>query len=138
MQADYTSQLEEIVKALNRQSAPTWLIAIASLFFGFFASALIEVFKHSYGEHRARSKMRKIIYSELGAMYSHLVDLQPTMVSGDDDLTHQDLVYNKFDFRLRFLNYQAKPKSQAKALLHSLPIQMGNEGSHRRILSLRA
>jgi hypothetical protein len=70
---DYTSQLEQIVKALNRPSIPTWMIAIMSAFLGFLVSILTQVFQHWYGDRRARSKMRMIIYSELGSMYSHLV-----------------------------------------------------------------
>jgi hypothetical protein len=70
---DYTSQLEQIVKALNRPSILTWMIAIMSAFLGFLVSILTQVFQHWYCERRARSKMRMIIYSELGSMYSHLV-----------------------------------------------------------------
>jgi H+/Cl- antiporter ClcA len=72
MQPDYTSQLEQIVKALNRPSIPTWLIAIVSAFLGFLASVLSQIFQHWYSEHKARSKMRMIIYSEIGAMYPSL------------------------------------------------------------------
>jgi hypothetical protein len=106
MQPDYTLQLEEIVRALNRESIPTWLIAITSAFFGFLASVLGQIFQHWYGEHRARSKMRMIIYSEIGAMYSQLVDLQPDMVS--EPPTQQDFDWRKLQFRIRFLNYQGE------------------------------
>lgn len=88
MQPDYTSQLEQIVTALNRPSIPTWLIAIVSAFLGFLASVLSQIFQHCYSEHRARSKMRMIIYSELGSNYSHLVHFHEvkTSLSGQEDI----------------------------------------------------
>ena len=46
MQPDYSQPLEEIVKALNRPSTPTWLIAIMSALLGFLASVLSQVFQH--------------------------------------------------------------------------------------------
>jgi hypothetical protein len=58
--------------------------------------------------------MRRIIYSELGTVYSHLVDVQPTMVSDDEDPTPLDVEFKKFEFRLRFLNYEGKPEHTEK------------------------
>lgn len=105
MQPEYTSQLEEIVKALNHQSTPTWLIAIASGFLGFLASILGQIFQRWYGEYRDRSRMRKIIYSELGAIYSMLVYLQPDMVSGRDKEDHK---YEQDKFRNHFLRHEGE------------------------------
>jgi len=55
MPGDYGPQLEEIVKALNRPSTPTWLIAIISASLGFLASVLSQVFQHWYADQRART-----------------------------------------------------------------------------------
>jgi hypothetical protein len=84
MPGEYTPQLEEIVRALHG-STPTWMIALFSAFLGFLASVLGQVFQHWYIEYRSRTKMRTIIYSELGAMYSMLVQFQPTLVSSNDE-----------------------------------------------------
>src|SRR5258708_18931226 len=89
MQVDYTPQLQEIAKALNRPSTPTWLIAIFSGLLGFLASVLSQVFQHWYAKHRARNKMRMIVYSEIGSMYSHLVhfhDLETSRKSEQEDI----------------------------------------------------
>jgi hypothetical protein len=40
MQGEYTSQLQDIAKALSHHSTPTWVVAIVSGFLGFAASAL--------------------------------------------------------------------------------------------------
>jgi hypothetical protein len=77
---DYSSQLEEIaraLRALKQDSTPEWLIAIFSVIFGFIASVVLQIFQRWYTEHT----MRRIIYSELGAMYFMLVQAQPPLVS---------------------------------------------------------
>src|SRR5208282_2336066 len=112
MQPDYTPQLQEIVKALNRPSAstPTWLIAILSGLLGFLASTLSQVFQRWYGEHRERVKMRMIIYSELGAMYSHLVhfhDLSYTHASEEEDME-----WRKKQLEERFLKFEGEKYAQ--------------------------
>jgi hypothetical protein len=102
---DYSSQLEQIVKALNRPAIPTWLIAIMSTFLGFLLSFLTQIFQHWYSEHRALSKMRMIIYSELGAMYSKLVHFH-------DVKTHlpeqEDIEWRKKQLRERFLKFEGE------------------------------
>ena len=113
MQADYTSQLKEIVRALNRPSIPTWLIAIMSAFFGFLASALSQIFQHWYSDHRARSKMRMIIYSELGAMYSSLVhfhDLNTRL------LEQEDVEWRKKQLRERFLKFEGEKSLRTRRM----------------------
>lgn len=105
MPVDYTSQLEEIAKALNRPSTPTWLIAIISASLGFLASVLSQLFQHWYGERRARSKMRTVVYSEIGAMYSHLAHFY-------DIKTHlpekEDIEWRKKQLRERFLKFEGE------------------------------
>jgi hypothetical protein len=79
---DYSSQLEEIAKALRalkHDSTPEWLIAVFSLLFGFLASLVLQIFQPWYAEHT----LRRIIYSELGAMYFVLVQAQPPLVSSN-------------------------------------------------------
>jgi hypothetical protein len=111
MPVDYSSQLEEIVKALNRPSIPTWLIAIMSAFLGFIASALSQIFQHWYSEHRARSKMRMIIYSELGAMYSPLVHFHDLKTR----LPEQgDIEWRKKQLRERFLKFEGEKYAEDK------------------------
>jgi len=100
MQPDYTLQLQEIVKALNHHSTPTWVIAVISVFFGFLASLLGQVFQHWYSEYKSRSKMRTIIYSELGTMYSMLVYLQPKVTSGQKK---EDFRYETEKLRHHFI-----------------------------------
>ena len=106
MEVDYTPQLQEIVKALNRPSTPTWLIAILSGLLGFLASALSQVFQHWYGEHRARNKMRMIIYSEIGEMYSHLVHFHDLGKGHKSEL--EDIKWRKKQLRERFLKFEGE------------------------------
>ena len=89
MQVDYTTQLQEIAKALNRPSIPTWLIAILSGLVGFLASVFSQVFQHWYAERSAQNRMRMIVYSEIGSSYSHLVhfhDLKTSHNSEQEDM----------------------------------------------------
>lgn len=105
MQPDYSQQLEQIAKALNRPSTPTWLIAIISAFFGFLASVLSQLFQHWYGEHRACNKMRMIIYSEIGAMYSNLVHFHGLKTSLPES---QDINWRKKQLREHFLRFEGE------------------------------
>jgi hypothetical protein len=100
MQGEYTSQLQEIAKALKHHSTPSWVVAIVSGFLGFMASALGQVFQHWYGEYKSCSKMRTIIYSELGAMYSMLVFLQPKITSTEKK---ENFEYEADKFRRYFI-----------------------------------
>ena len=53
---DYSSQLEDIakaLKALNHDSTPSWLIALFSALLGFLASVILHVFQHWYGVARS-------------------------------------------------------------------------------------
>lgn len=102
---DYTPQLEQIVKALNRPSIPTWLIAMLSAFLGFLVSIFSQVFQHWYGEHRARTKMRMIIYSELGDMYSNLVHFYNLNARQPE---HEDLAWRKKQLEERFLKFEGE------------------------------
>ena len=105
MQPDYSHQLEEIVKALNRPSTPTWLIAIISAVLGFLASVLSQVFQHAYTDYRARRKMRIIIYSELGGMYSNLVRFYERKSTQPEQ---QDLEWRKNQLKERFLKFEGE------------------------------
>jgi hypothetical protein len=105
MQPDYGQQLEEIVKALNRPSTPTWLIAVMSALLGFVASVLSQAFQHAYTEHRARRKMRMIIYSELGGMYSNLVMFYDRKITQPE---RQDLERRKKQLQERFLKFEGE------------------------------
>ena len=105
MQCDYSSQLEEIAKALNRPSIPTWLIAAISALLGFLASILSPVFQQWYAEHRACSTMRKIIYPEIGAMYSSLMHFHNVKT----DLTEtNDIEWRKKQLREHFLKFEGE------------------------------
>ncbi len=106
MQVDYTTQLQEIAKALNRPSTPTWLIAIFSGLLGFLASALSQVFQHWYAEHRAQNKMRMIVYSEIGSMYSHLVHFHSLKTSGKSE--QEDIEWRKKQLREHFLKFEGE------------------------------
>jgi hypothetical protein len=103
---DYTSQLQEIAKALNRPSTPTWLIAILSGLLGFLASVLSQVFQHWYAEHRARNKVRTIVYSEIGSMYSHLIHFHDLETSRKSE--QEDIEWRKKQLRERFLKFEGE------------------------------
>jgi hypothetical protein len=102
---DYTPQLEQIVKALNRPSIPTWLIAIMSAFLGFIVSIFTHVFQQSYIEYRARRKMRMIVYSELGAMYSSLVHFYKVKTRSPEQ---EDIAWRKKQLKERFLKFEGE------------------------------
>jgi hypothetical protein len=102
---DYTPQLEQIVKALNRPSTPTWLIAIMSAFLGFLVSIFTQVFQHWYSEHRARKKIRMIIYSELGAMYSSLFHFHNLQTHPPEQ---EDIEWRKKQLKERFLKFEGE------------------------------
>ncbi len=106
MQADYTPQLQEIAKALNRPSTPTWLIAILSGLVGFLASVFSQVFQHWYAERRERNKMRMIIYSEIGAMYSHLVHFHDLGKGYESE--EEDIAWRKKQLKERFLKFEGE------------------------------
>lgn len=105
MPVNCSSQIAEIVTALNSPSIPTWLIAIMSAFLGFLASVLSQIFQHWYSEHRARSKMRMIIYSELGAMYSPLVHFHNSKARFPEQ---EDIEWRKKQLRERFLKFEGE------------------------------
>jgi hypothetical protein len=113
MSLDYSPQLEEIVKALNRPSIPTWLIAIMSASLGFLASVLSQIFQHCYSEHRARSKMRMIIYPEIGGMYSDLVhfhnyDLEPSKLEDMQMMPNELTEWKKGQLLERCLKFEGE------------------------------
>ena len=105
MPVDYTPQLEEIAKALNRPSTPTWLIAIVSASFGFLASILSQLFQHWYAEYRARSKMRTAIHSEIGAMYSPLVHFYDVKTNMPEK---EGIEWRTKQLRKRFLKFEGE------------------------------
>jgi hypothetical protein len=105
VQPDYSQILQQIARALNRPSTPTWLIAIMSALLGFLASALSQLFQHWYAELRACNKMRMIIYSEIGAMYSNLVHFH-NLKTGQPE--SQDIEWRKKQLRERFLKFEGE------------------------------
>ncbi len=105
MPGGYSSQLEEIVRALNRPSTPTWLVAMVSALLGFLASVLGQMFQHWYSERRAHAKMRMIIYSELGSMYSHLVHFHNVKTHLPQE---QDVQWRKKQLKERFLKFEGE------------------------------
>lgn len=66
---DYTKQLDQIVKALNRPSLPTWIVAVLSVALGFVGSILVQLFQRYLAESRAKDRMRRVIYPDLAEMY---------------------------------------------------------------------
>lgn len=102
---DYTPQLDQIVKALNRPSVPTWLIAILSALLGFLVSIFTQVFQHSYSEYRARKKMRMIIYTELGNMYTNLVHFRDVETNMPDQ---DDIAWRKRQLKEHFLKFEGE------------------------------
>ena len=105
MPSDYSAQLDAIAKALNRPSVPTWMIAILSALLGFLLSVLNQIFQHWYSERKVLHTMRKIIYSEIGAMYSnlsHFYNLQTTLPEG------KDIEWRKKQLRERFLKFEGE------------------------------
>jgi hypothetical protein len=106
MPADYTSQLQEIVRALNRPQTPTWLIALFSGVIGFLAAVLGQIVQHWYAERSARTKMRMIIYSEFGSMYSRLVHFHTLGASHKAD--QNNIEWRKRQLRERFLKFEGE------------------------------
>jgi len=102
---DYTPQLEQIVNALNRPTIPTWLIAILSAFLGFLISIPTQLFQHWYSDRRARGKMRIIIYSELGSMYSNLVHFYRVKTELPE---HKDIEWRKKQLKETFLKFEGE------------------------------
>jgi hypothetical protein len=105
MPGEYSAQLDAIVKALNRPSIPTWIIAIISALLGFLVSVFSQLFQHWYAEYRARSTMRKIIYSELGSMYSSLVHFYNMQTSLPEQ---NDVEWRKKQLKERFLKFEGE------------------------------
>lgn len=102
---DYTPQLEQIIKALNRPTIPTWLIAILSALLGFLVFIPTQLFQHWYADRRARSKMRIIIYSELGSMYSNLVHFYGVGTELPED---RDIEWRKKQLKEKFLKFEGE------------------------------
>jgi hypothetical protein len=81
VEPDYSQQLDQIVNALNRPGLPTWVIAMLSATLGFLASVLSQLFQHRFAEVVSRTNMRRVIYPDLGSMYSnanHFLHLETT------------------------------------------------------------
>jgi len=109
MPSEYGQQLDQIIKALSRPSTPTWLVAILSAFLGFVASSASQIFQHWYGERRACKKMRMIIYSEIGAMYSSLVHFYNLKTREPE---RDDIEWRKKQLRERFLKFEGEKYAQ--------------------------
>lgn len=102
---DYTPQLEQIINALNRPTIPSWLIAILSALLGFLVSIPTQLFQHWYADRRARSKMRIIIYSELGSMYSNLVHFYRVKTELPEN---KDIEWRKKQLKENFLKFEGE------------------------------
>ena len=83
---DYSRQLDQIVKALNRGVMPTWLVAVISVVLG---SVLGPICHHIFTEHVNKQRMRRVIYPDLADMYSkahHFYPLKTNLdPTGDQD-----------------------------------------------------
>jgi hypothetical protein len=64
---DYSRQLAEIAKALNRPSTPTWIIVLLSTVVGAISSVLVQMLSLRLADRYKRHKMRRILYHELAA-----------------------------------------------------------------------
>jgi hypothetical protein len=116
---DYSSQLDQIIKALNHSSTPSWVIAMLSAFLGFLASLVNQVFQQRYGEQRSRNKMRRIIYAEIGANYSRLVHFHDLKGSTSDT---KDIEWKKRQLKERFLKFEGETYAEDKKdVLFQLP-----------------
>jgi hypothetical protein len=67
---DYTAQLNEIVRALNRPVTPTWLVSLLSVFAGAVFTLIVQSLLLRINDWHKREKMRKIVYMELGRLYA--------------------------------------------------------------------
>jgi hypothetical protein len=77
IQPDYSHQLEEIAKALNRSSIPQWVVALISVLvgalLGIAGQALLKVFDNWRDIH----KMRRVLYQELSTIFGRLDGMGP-------------------------------------------------------------
>lgn len=72
IQPDYSHQLEEIAKALNRPSIPSWLVALISALVGAVFALAGQLLLKSFDNWRGIHNMRRVLYRELITMFQML------------------------------------------------------------------
>jgi hypothetical protein len=82
---DYSRQLEEIVKAMNRPTTPVWRVAVFSAFvglvFGIVAQFLVMLITDLY----RRYKMRRVLYCDLAGMFWAVENIMAVTDVPEDD-----------------------------------------------------
>ena len=66
---DYSKQLEDIAKALNRPTTPVWIIAAFSAFLGFISGIIAQSLMMLVTDFYRRYKMRRVLYLDLVNMF---------------------------------------------------------------------
>jgi hypothetical protein len=72
VQADYTKQLDEIVRILSKPTAPAWVTPLVSMIFG-IAGALIGLWLNDFYK---RFKLRRVLYRNLVSLFQGLDRIQ--------------------------------------------------------------
>lgn len=81
--ADYTTQLQEIVRASNRPTTSPWLIAMASTALGFILGIVSQHLGTRLTDRHQLHKMRRLLYKDLADMFL-LVDDEEECASTRD------------------------------------------------------
>ncbi len=66
---DYTKQLEEIARALNRPTTPPWLVTILSAILGFLTGIAGQLLMMPVSDAYRRYKTRRVLYLDLYEMF---------------------------------------------------------------------
>src|ERR1035438_6171119 len=92
---DYTTQLQEIVKALSRPTTSPWLIVMASTALGFILGIISQHLGTRLADRHQLHKMRRLLYKDLAQMFL-LVDDE------EDPASTRDWLYNEIKEHLNF------------------------------------
>jgi hypothetical protein len=109
---DYTLQLNEIVKALNRPSQPQWVVVVLSTLCGMVGSLLLQVAFRSFTEWLEREKLRRLIYQDLIELF---YCVHRTLTAPDESIIQTDKASRRYDELRRGISFRVEKKCADQA-----------------------
>jgi hypothetical protein len=103
MTPDYTKLLERIVELLNRPGPPTWqpwVLATFSALFGVIVGALGRSIEPWFTDISRRSRMRRVLYTDIDFIYAMVQSVQP------GDASRPDMYKSQLEELKRALTFQ--------------------------------
>ena len=86
---DYSQQLDEIVRALDRPSIPAWIVAILGAMIGAVGALVAQLARARYDERRTRQRLTHLLYSDLAEMFLYVDATMTSALDPDDRFLRQ-------------------------------------------------